>query len=78
MAKTKFIGKVAKVYADGKTVSLISQRTEREKIYGKVIKSTKKLIADCNVKVDIGDQVEVVEISPVSKRKTWKVINVAK
>jgi ribosomal protein S17 len=30
------------------------------------------------VKVDIGDQVEVVEISPVSKRKTWKVINVAK
>lgn len=78
MAKTRFIGKVTKVYADGKTVSLISQRTEREKIYGKVIKSTKKLIADCNVKVDIGDRVEVVEISPVSKRKTWKVINVAK
>jgi len=45
-------------------------------MYGKVMKLTKKLIADCEIAVKVGDQIEVVETSPVSKKKTWRVVKI--
>lgn len=76
MAKTKFSGEVTKVYPEGKTVSLLTKRVKRQQMYGKVMKLTKKLIAHCEIAVKAGDQIEVVETSPVSKKKIWRVVKI--
>ncbi|HEX9804458.1 MAG TPA: 30S ribosomal protein S17, partial [Candidatus Dojkabacteria bacterium] len=46
-------------------------------MYGKIIKSHKSYIAhDEENKCQIGDIVEIQEVRPISKRKSWMVINI--
>ena len=47
--------------------------------YGKVIRSSKNYLVHDEENVSkVGDTVEISEIRPVSKRKTWRVVSVVK
>lgn len=57
-----------------KTVVVEVQRTYRHRLYGKVVKSSKRFMAhDENNACEIGDQVVIVESRPLSRRKRWVV-----
>jgi len=57
-----------------KTVVVAIERRKRHPVYGKIIISTKKLMAhDESDAVKIGSVVRVVESKPLSKNKRWVV-----
>mgnify|MGYP001576438811 CR=1 FL=1 len=69
----------------GKVVSNKMQKTgvlsvaslKPHRLYGKVMKRTKKYkFHDENNDCNIGDVVEIIEASPYSKEKTWRLLRI--
>jgi small subunit ribosomal protein S17 len=61
-----------------KTVVVEITRTKRHPLYGKVIRTNKRLKAHDELKCNVGDLVQIVESAPISKEKRWvveKVVN---
>ena len=57
-----------------KTIVVEVERLKRHRIYGKVLKRTKKYMAhDEQNACRIGDLVRIVESRPLSRRKHWAV-----
>ncbi len=57
-----------------KTVAVEVERLKRHRLYGKVLKRTKKYMAhDEKNACRIGDLVRIVESRPLSRRKSWVV-----
>jgi len=70
MAK-KFIGTVSSDVAD-KTITVVVTRRETHPIYGKQYTVSRKFaVHDEKNEAHVGDKVEIAEIRPVSKRKSW-------
>jgi small subunit ribosomal protein S17 len=60
-----------------KTVSVAVERLVKHPVYGKYIRRTSKLLAhDENNEAQVGDTVEITECRPLSKRKTWRLVNI--
>lgn len=60
-----------------KTVTVAIERRTTHPVYGKVIKSTKKVMAhDETDSVKVGSIVRIVESRPLSKNKRWVVESV--
>ena len=75
MTKKVLNGKVIKDQND-KTVVVSVKRRYSHPFFGKVVTSSKKYHAhDEKNKFKIGDNVQIIESSPISKKKKWKVIN---
>ena len=59
-----------------KTVTVLVDRRYRHPVYKKYIKRTDKYAAhDENNAFKVGDHVQIEECSPISKRKTWRVVS---
>jgi len=60
-----------------KTVSVLIERKLRHPIYGKFVKKSKKFLAhDPKNECNEGDTVKIMETRPLSKRKSWKVVEI--
>jgi len=61
-----------------KTVVVRVERVFRHPLYHKVIRAAKKFKAhDESGKLQVGDQVTIMETRPLSKDKCWRVVSVA-
>ena len=59
-----------------KTVVVLVKRKYSHPFFGKVMTSSKKYHAhDEKNKFKVGDDVKIIEASPISKKKRWKVVN---
>ncbi|MGD2253054.1 MAG: 30S ribosomal protein S17 [Anaerolineales bacterium] len=56
-----------------KTASVRVDRSYRHRLYGKVIRRSKKYLAHDELGCQPGDHVLIVESRPISKRKRWVV-----
>jgi len=56
-----------------KTIKVRIDRSHRHPLYGKVIRSHKDFLVHDELGCQLGDQVEIVESRPISKRKHWMV-----
>jgi small subunit ribosomal protein S17 len=56
-----------------KTVVVEISRTYRHPLYKKVVNSRKRVMAHDDLGCQVGDQVQIVESRPISKRKFWVV-----
>ena len=74
MPKRILVGTVTSDKTD-KTVTVLVERKVRHPLYGKIIRRSKKYHAhdEANEYV-VGDQVRIEETRPISKTKSWKVI----
>jgi len=60
-----------------KTAVVLLERKVKHPKYGKYIKkSTKYKIHDADNKCKIGDIVTITEVRPISKNKSWKLVDV--
>ncbi len=60
-----------------KTVVIQVQRVVKHKLYGKVMKRTKKYkVHDENNECKIGDRIRVMETRPLSKDKRWRLVEI--
>ncbi len=60
-----------------KTISVLVSRKLKHKIYGKYVKKNKKYLAhDQENTCKPGDLVKIMETRPLSKRKTWRLVEV--
>lgn len=58
-----------------KTVTVLVERRVMHPLYKKFITRTKKYAAhDENNTYKVGDKVRIIECAPISKRKTWTVM----
>ena len=74
MSKKKLKGKVVSDKND-KTLVVLVKRRYSHPFFGKVITSSKKYhVHDENNKFKIGDDVNIIESKPFSKKKRWEVI----
>ena len=72
----KVFGRVVSNGAD-KTVSVSIERVVRHPVYGKYIRRTSRVMAhDEDNACRIGDRVAIAECRPLSKRKSWRVVEV--
>jgi small subunit ribosomal protein S17 len=71
--RRRLIGRVVSNKMD-KTVVVAIERRKTHPIYGKVVKTTKKVMAhdESNV-IEVGAMVRVVESRPLSRHKRWVV-----
>ena len=75
MPKRILIGTVVSDKTD-KTVTVKVERKERHPLYGKIIRRSKKYHAhDEGNEFKPGDTLRIEETRPISKTKTWKVID---
>ncbi|MGB3797029.1 MAG: 30S ribosomal protein S17 [Alteraurantiacibacter sp.] len=75
MPKRILIGTVTSDKTD-KTVTVLVERKVKHPLYGKIIRRSKKYHAhDESNEYVVGDQVRIEETRPMSKTKTWKVID---
>tara|TARA_Y100000780_G_C13427243_1_gene318132 strand:- start:45 stop:275 length:231 start_codon:yes stop_codon:yes gene_type:complete len=75
MSKKILSGKVIKDKND-KTVVIMVKRKYSHPFFNKVITSSKKYHAhDESNKYKVGDDVNIIESKPHSKKKKWEVIN---
>ena len=75
MPKRILIGTVTSDKTD-KTVTVLVERRVKHPLYGKIIRRSKKYHAhDETNEFTIGDRVRIEETRPLSKTKTWKVID---
>ena len=59
-----------------KTVTVLIERKVAHPVYGKIIRRSKKYHAhDENNAVKTGDVVRIEECAPLSKTKTWRVLD---
>jgi small subunit ribosomal protein S17 len=74
MPKRILTGTVVSDKAD-KTVSVLVERRVKHPVYGKFVRRSKKYAAhDENNTFKIGDKVSIQECRPISKSKTWEVL----
>ncbi len=60
-----------------KTVTVLVERQVRHPLYKKMIRRRKTfLVHDANDACKLGDVVRIVETRPISKRKTWRVLEI--
>ncbi|MFP4488436.1 MAG: 30S ribosomal protein S17 [Bacteroidales bacterium] len=60
-----------------KSITVAVKRKVKHPIYGKFINKTKKFLAhDQENTCNIGDTVRIMETRPMSKRKSWRLIEV--
>jgi len=60
-----------------KTVTVRVERQVRHPLYKKIIKRRKAfLVHDEYEKCKVGDVVRIIETRPISKRKTWRVLEI--
>ena len=60
-----------------KTISVVVERREKHPIYGKFVKKTSKFAAhDEKNDANEGDIVRIMSIRPLSKRKTWRLVEI--
>jgi len=70
------VGRVVSDKMD-KTVSVAIERLIKHPVYGKYIRRTTKVLAhDATNDCKEGDRVEIAECRPMSKNKSWSVVNV--
>ena len=70
------VGRVVSDKMD-KTVSVAIERLIKHPVYGKYIRRTTKILAhDANNECKPGDRVAISECKPISKNKSWEVVNV--
>ena len=77
-AKTQrtVVGRVVSDKMDN-TVSVAIERLIRHPVYGKFIRRTTKVLAhDAANECKTGDRVAIAECRPMSKNKSWQVVNV--
>ena len=75
MTKKILKGKVIKDKND-KTIVVLVKRKYSHPLFKKVITSSKKYHAhDVENKFKIGDNVEIIESRPFSKKKKWEILN---
>jgi small subunit ribosomal protein S17 len=75
MSKKILSGNVIRNQND-KTITVLVKRKYIHPFFGKVITSSKKYLAhDEKNKFKIGDDVEIIESKPYSKKKKWEVIS---
>ena len=72
----KVFGRVVSNGAD-KTVSVSIERVVKHPVYGKYIRRTSKVMAhDEDNACQLGDRVAIAACRPLSKRKSWRVVEV--
>ncbi|MFY9177069.1 MAG: 30S ribosomal protein S17 [Caldicoprobacterales bacterium] len=60
-----------------KTIVVAIENRTMHKLYGKIIKRTKKLKAhDEHNQCQIGDRVKIMETRPLSKEKHWRLVEI--
>ena len=60
-----------------KTITVLLERRVKHPVYGKYITRSSKIHAhDENNQCSIGDKVTVAETRPISRSKTWKLLEV--
>ena len=60
-----------------KSISVVVERKIKHPIYGKFVKKSKKFIAhDESNTCSIGDLVKIQECRPLSKRKSWTLVEI--
>jgi len=60
-----------------KSITVAVKRKVKHPIYGKFINKTKKLMAhDEKNECNIGDTVRISETRPLSKNKTWRLVEI--
>ena len=70
------VGRVVSNKMD-KTVSVAVERLIKHPVYGKYIRRTTKVLAhDANNECNAGDRVAIAECKPISKNKSWSVVDV--
>jgi small subunit ribosomal protein S17 len=70
------IGRVVSDKMD-KTVSVAIERLIKHPMYGKFIRRTSKVLAhDAGNECKPGDRVAIAECKPISKNKSWAVVNI--
>ena len=75
-AQRTVVGRVVSDKMD-KTVSVAIERLIKHPVYGKYIRRTTKVLAhDAANECKPGDRVAISECKPVSKNKSWAVVNV--
>ena len=61
----------------GKSITVADDRQVKHPIYGKFItKTTKYMAHDENNEANAGDVVRIMSIRPLSKRKTWRLVEI--
>ena len=74
--KRTLVGRVVSNKMD-KTASVAIERLIKHPVYGKYIRRTGKVLAhDAANECREGDRVEIAECRPISKNKSWSVVNV--
>ena len=75
MPKRILIGTVTSDKTD-KTVTVLVERKVKHPLYGKIIRRSKKYHAhDADNAYKAGETVRIEETRPISKLKTWKVLD---
>ena len=70
------VGRVVSDKMD-KTVSVVIERRIKHPVYGKYISRTARVLAhDAANECKEGDRVAISECRPVSKNKSWSVVNI--
>ena len=60
-----------------KTISVAVERRVKHPVYGKYLRRTTKLVAhDEDNACRIGDKVAVSQCRPISKRKSWRLVEI--
>jgi small subunit ribosomal protein S17 len=74
--KRTIVGRVVSDKMD-KTVSVAIERLIKHPVYGKYIRRTSKVLAhDASNECKPGDRVAISECKPISKNKSWAVVDV--
>ena len=72
----RIVGRVVSDKMD-KTVSVAIERMIKHPVYGKYIRRTTKVLAhDAENTCKEGDRVAISEVRPISKTKSWAVVDV--
>ncbi len=70
------VGRVVSNKMD-KSVSVAIERLIKHPMYGKFMRRTSKVMAhDANNECNEGDRVAISECRPISKNKSWQVVNI--
>ena len=77
LKRTK-VGSVISLSGDKSRVALI-QRTVKHELLGKIMKRTTKIsFHDEETVSSVGDKVKIKETKPISKNKSWELVEVIK
>ncbi len=76
-ANKKVLEGVVNKISSTNTIAVRVERKYPHTKYGRIVKSHKKYLVhiDNDIKLEVGDQVLITEMKPVSKRKSWKLLN---